>query len=107
MKRMGSYCKAFYVGRLREFAGWAESPEAAGHDSEGESAEPAPALKDEDLVYIQEDYTVTRGIFVDEGTIFNQVGPEWIEFCRDTLNFAPPERRPEPSFAAEPVAQPA
>lgn len=96
MKRMGTYCKAFYVGRLREFPGWAERPEAAGDDPAD-----APALVDEDLVYLQEDYTVTRGIFIDEDTVFDNVTPDWIEFCRDTLNFVLPERRPESSFGEQ------
>jgi hypothetical protein len=109
MKRMGAYCKAFYLGRLREFAGWAERPVSPDGGAAGESTAPAdgPALRDEDIVYLQEDYTVTKGIFIDEETIFDNDAPDWIEFCRDALNFAPPERGPGLSFGAQAGEQPA
>jgi len=42
-------------------------------------------LTDNDYVYMHRNYTVTDGIFIDENIIFNDVTPEWIEFCRTVL----------------------
>ena len=40
-----------------------------------------------DYVYLQGSFTVTDGIFIDENVIFDNVTPEWIEFCRDVLGY--------------------
>lgn len=42
-------------------------------------------LTEADYVYLHADFTVTDGIFIDENIIFNDVTPEWIEFCRNVL----------------------
>jgi hypothetical protein len=86
MKKMGKYCKAYEIGKLMEFPGWAEK--VKNRDSQvsadGETAnEQAPG----DFYYLQENYTVTDGIFLDEDVVFDDVTPEWIEFCRNTLKF--------------------
>ena len=39
-------------------------------------------LTDVDYVYVQRNFTVTDGIFIDENIIFSDVTPEWIEYCR-------------------------
>jgi hypothetical protein len=41
------------------------------------------------------DFTVTDGIFIDENIIFNDVTPEWIEFCRDVLGQNPSNNGPK------------
>ncbi len=86
MKKMGKYCKAYEITKLMEFPGWAENvkniePQAS---SDGEIAkEQAPR----DFYYLQENFTVTDGIFLDENVVFDAVTPEWVEFCRDTFKF--------------------
>ena len=81
MAVMGRYCKAYYLNKLREFPGWTEHPNA--------TAPSVDAMEDsvKDYVFLQENYTVTRGIFLDEEIVFDQVSPEWRDFCENTLNF--------------------
>jgi hypothetical protein len=91
MPNMGSYCKAYPVERFREYPQWSEKERQ-------KQAEPAQA--DEEAYYfLQENYTVTENIFLDEGVVFDKVTPEWKEFCTRTLAFAIPE-------SCLPVSQP-
>ena len=88
MTLLGKYCKAFPLGRLRQFSGWTEKPENAKtirREVDGEIVEDARELTDVDYVYVQRNFTVTDGIFIDENIIFSDVTPEWIEYCRNEL----------------------
>jgi hypothetical protein len=83
MAKMGLYCKAYPSERLRAFSEWSIS-----------AREPDPV---QDHYYVQEDFTVTTGIFLDDHRVWETVTPEWREFCAETLSFAVPEdRRPDP-----------
>lgn len=88
MSILGKYCRAYPLYQLRQFPGWVERAEGARKirkEVNGEIVEEAKELGDEDYVYVQLNYTVTDGIFVDENVIFNDVTPEWIEFCQNVL----------------------
>jgi len=88
MTLLGKYCKAFPLGRLRQFSGWTEKPENAKkirREVDGETVEEARALTDVDYVYVQRNFTVTDGIFIDENIIFSDVTPEWIDYCCNEL----------------------
>lgn len=86
MKGMGRYCKAYEVRRLAEYPGWAEKERnGSAPGGEGEGA-PEP-----DFYYLQDDYTVTDGIFLGENVVFDDVTPEWTEFCKGTLDFHLPD----------------
>jgi hypothetical protein len=94
---MGKYCKAYPISFLREFEGWTEKPqsngeqtEAAGRNSNASAAE----VNAGDYVYIQDDYTVTGSIFKDEAVIFDAPTPEWMDFCKNRLNFEVPAHEP-------------
>jgi hypothetical protein len=86
MKTMGKYCKAYETKKLMEFPGWAEKVKnvVAQANGDGEIAKEQAA---KDFYYLQENFTVTDGIFLDENVVFDAVTPEWAEFCRDTLKF--------------------
>lgn len=88
MTILGKYCRAYPLHRLRQFSGWHENAENARtvrKEVDGDIVEEVRQLTDEDYVYVQVNYTVTDGIFVDENIIFNDVTPEWIEFCENVL----------------------
>jgi hypothetical protein len=88
MPILGRYSKAYSLGQLRKFSGWTEKSENARRirkEIDGEIVEEARALTDEDYVYLQRNFTVTDGIFVDENIIFSDVTPEWIQFCHTVL----------------------
>ncbi|HEX8690998.1 MAG TPA: hypothetical protein VF746_01050 [Longimicrobium sp.] len=105
MAEMGRYCKAYHVRSLREFPGWAPRLENLRPDArvvDGEEVERTRAeLHDDDILYVQETYVVTDGIFLDENVVFDAVTPEWEEFCRGVLGFElPPDEAPRPEPAA-------
>ena len=76
MSKMGSYCKAYSVQKLREFEGWADG----AHVAEKQNA----------YLYLQSDFTVTEGIFMDEGIVFSALTSDWIDFCKINLAFDVP-----------------
>ena len=93
MAKMGSYCKAYPVKRLREFSGWIENKGNARKEKlevDGKATEVTRELTDETFLYVQEDFTVTDGVFIDENIIFADATPEWIEFCKSVLKFEVP-----------------
>ena len=93
MAQMGKYCKALPVRRLREFSGWIERSENVRKDKQqvdGKEVEIQRALTDDDILYIQENYTVTDGIFIDENVIFDALTPKWVDFCTNDLGFELP-----------------
>jgi hypothetical protein len=83
MPKLGKYCKAYPVERLREFNGLCNLSQDKNGDPNSEGV-------DADFLYIQEDYVVTASIFIDEKVVFDNVTPEWIEFCKNRLNFEVP-----------------
>ena len=79
------------LARLRAFPSWIEKPENARiirEEVDGEIVQVLRVLTDADYVYLQGNFTVTDGIFIDENIIFDEVTPEWITFCRDVLGYS-------------------
>lgn len=87
------YCKAYYLKDLRQFPGWpanhqASSKEApsAATGSNGNNGE--AALEDEEEVaFLHSDLTVTKSMWREVDVIFDQVTPEWKQFCENVLKF--------------------
>lgn len=93
MARMGKYCKAYSIKKLRQFEQWTENLENTRKEKQeidGKEVEVKRVLTDDDFLYLQEDYVVTDGIYKDENIIFDNVTPEWKEFCHQTLEFEIP-----------------
>ncbi len=94
MATMGKYCKAYSIQKLRGFSGWSENAGNARPEkqkgADGKEIEVTRTLTPDDYLYLQENYVVTDGIFKDENIIFDQVTPEWIEYCQQTLKFEIP-----------------
>ena len=85
MSNMGRYCKAYMIPRFREFSGWAENAEKARKENNSPRT-----LTDSDFLYLQENFVVTDGIFIDENVIFDKVTPDWVAFCKNVLQFEIP-----------------
>jgi len=85
MKETGKYCKAYAIDSLKDFGGWTESLTTAAADER-----PSGSQRGGEYVFIHEDYTVTRSIFLNEEVLFNQVTSEWVEFCKTKLRFEIP-----------------
>ena len=94
MSEMGKYCKAYLVKRFREFSGWQENVHNLRKETkveEGvETVVEKMQLQDEDVLYLQENYVVTDGIFKDEHIVFDKVDDTWKKFCKEVLKFEIP-----------------
>jgi hypothetical protein len=94
MEKMGRYCKAYPIARFREYANWSE--DAANTRKErkqvdGNETEVNRELTDDSFLYLQEDYTVTDGIYTGKNVIFQTITPEWVNFCKNNLKFEIPD----------------
>lgn len=94
MANLGKYSKAYPLHQLRQFSGWSEERQNARkirREIDGQTVEVVRELTDADYLYLQENLTVTDGIFLDEYIIFSDVTPEWTEFCRNVLGWQVPD----------------
>lgn len=88
MTTLGKYSKSFPLQRFRQFPGWMENLKNARktrQEIDGETVEVARELSDADYLYLQENFTVTDSIFIDENIIFTNVTAAWIDFCVNVL----------------------
>ncbi|MFW6012245.1 MAG: ankyrin repeat domain-containing protein [Gemmatimonadota bacterium] len=90
------YCKAYYLRYLRRFSGWTEGKASANGDA-GESAasgtegDEEETLTNESIVYVHQDFTVTRSMWHGEDVLYDDVSDDWQRFCEQKLEFAIPE----------------
>ena len=88
MLTLGKYSKAYQLKLFRQFPQWTENINNARKtrkEIDGEIVEVARELSDSEYLYLQQNFTVTDSIFLDENIIFNDVTPAWIDFCRNVL----------------------
>ncbi|MEM6454580.1 MAG: hypothetical protein AAF772_05765 [Acidobacteriota bacterium] len=106
MAEMGNYCKAYHVKDLKAFPGWEPNLDNLNQetDEDSDGAAARTELNDEDILYIQETYIVTDGIFIDEHIVFDQVTDAWKTFCHDELGFEIPDFEAEARAYAEAAA---
>jgi|SRR5215216_1406158 hypothetical protein len=99
MSILGKRCKGFPLSQLREFSGWTEQSQNARKiriEVNEQTEEVVRQLTGDDYLYLQENLTVTDGIFLDEHIIFADVTPEWRDFCKNVLGWdALPDESPE------------
>ncbi|TDD01516.1 hypothetical protein E1292_25805 [Nonomuraea deserti] len=80
------YCRAYRLGELRAFEGWADSAASA-------------QLSDDEIVYLTDEFTVLRSpVVADEAPIRADDTPEWREFCASVVNFQPDDHDPADDF---------
>lgn len=77
---MKKYCKAYPLGKLRQFGDWTERHTL-----------PTVERTDETIVYLWDDFTVVENPILNEGDLFDAVTPAWQQFCQQTLQFTIPE----------------
>src|SRR5947199_9457007 len=97
MAEMGKYCKAYLAKQFRAYPGWTENAANVRKEKkevDGKEVEVDRVLDDESILYLQENYIVTDGIFKDQNIIFDNVTDEWKEFCHGTLAFEIPVYEP-------------
>ncbi|MFL6231619.1 MAG: hypothetical protein ACJ76N_00635 [Thermoanaerobaculia bacterium] len=94
---MGNYCKAYELKHFRQYPGWSENAANVKKDKkevDGKEVEVDRKLEDDSILYLQENYVVTDGIFKDEHIIFDNVTDDWKRFCHETLGFEIPADEP-------------
>ena len=84
------YCRAYYLRDLRRFPSWSERRVNWQASPAGEAAAEV-ALTGDDIVYLHQDFVVTRSMWHEESVIFSERTPEWREFCGKELDFSMPE----------------
>lgn len=97
MPTLGKYCKGFPLDLFRRFPDWKENLENARkvtQEIDGDKVEIARELAGSHYLYLQQNFSVTDSIFLDENIIFNEVTPEWIDFCVNELGVKFPGRDP-------------
>lgn len=106
MAIMGSYCKAYPAERFRAFSGWVERVPPLTVTIEPPSAQPGEGPEADtnatatecatevSYYYLQENYSVTAGIFLDEDIAFDDVTEDWKDFCTRELKFEIPVYEP-------------
>ena len=86
-----SYARAYLLGELRKFSDWREEKinwkETIPADENGKSSE----LSDDDVVFLQQDFTVTQLIWPGENVVFGRSTPQWVDFCTQELQFKVPD----------------
>lgn len=76
-----TYCKAYHLKDLRQFHNWSQR-----------AREDEADLAAEAIVYLWDDFTVVKTpVSSETDLLWDQVTPEWQEFCQMTLGFEIPE----------------
>jgi len=78
MATMGIYCKAYPLSSFQSFGHWDLAPAAEEE------------IGNQDYLFLQENYVVTANVYIDENIVYNNITPEWIVFCKNTLHFEVP-----------------
>jgi hypothetical protein len=81
MSTMSNYCKAYPLYELRAYEEWRENLNASEDKPEN--------MDGDDIVFIHENFIVTKGIYPNEEIIFSTVKESWKEYCTNQLNFNP------------------
>lgn len=100
MTIVGKYSKAYPLKLFRQFPEWTENlknSRKTRKEINGEILEVERDLSESEYLYLQENFSVTDGIFLDENIIFSDVTPAWIDFCRNVLCVPFPTDEPEHS----------
>lgn len=91
MTDMGAYCKAYQLKQLRQFEQWPRSLAATRQEPQNDDRETQRPLNDEDVLYLQETYIVTDGLFLNQNVVFDAVTDAWKDFCDRVLDFKIPK----------------
>jgi hypothetical protein len=86
---MPSYVKAYAARDLKRYPLWKPAGDALGDDT---------------IVFMNEALIVMKGPAKADEIIFSDITPDWIEFCREVLQFAVPDWDTESSAARAAVA---
>jgi uncharacterized protein len=78
------YCTAYPLDELRRFPSWPTTADTSAESNDNQA-------DGSDVVFIHEDYKVTKSIWPGENVIFDDVTDQWKEFCHNELKFSVPD----------------
>ena len=85
------YCRAYLGSELTRYPGWpADAAMADGAATADADAGPDDDAGEEPVVFLHDDFTVTRSMWRGEDVVFDAVTDEWRRFCTEELGFAVP-----------------
>ncbi|NOT13439.1 MAG: ankyrin repeat domain-containing protein [Methylococcaceae bacterium] len=85
------YCRAYLITELRQFSDWHEL---------------LSGLTEDAIVFMHQDFSVTRSMFHGKDVVFNNISSSWKTFCKNQLAFAvPSDLELAASFAASKSAE--
>jgi len=86
-----SYCRAYMVSDVKGYSGWDETRVDWNEKERFDNGMTGRPSTDEQVVFIHEDFTVTKSMWQNENVIFKRLDAGWKEFCMDSLKFKAPE----------------
>jgi uncharacterized protein len=84
-----SYAKAYHLSELRQFIGVTKSQAQLKTGTDAMTGSSVPS--GDPLVFIHQDLSVTFSMWHNEDVLFDDVTPEWQDFCRNVLCFKVPD----------------
>jgi len=88
------YCTAYHVGELRRYSAWAENKlerKKENNETPADQTGESERLGDDEVVFLHQDYKVTKSIWADADVIFDNITEQWKDFCSSELKFAVPD----------------
>jgi hypothetical protein len=85
------YCRAYMLSELKGYSGWDETSDDWNEKGRFDNGTTGGRPTDEKVVFIHEDFTVTKSMWQNENVIFKSLDAAWKEFCLDSLKFKAPE----------------
>ncbi|HEY1939138.1 MAG TPA: hypothetical protein VGJ33_14490 [Candidatus Angelobacter sp.] len=80
----GKYCKAYPLSKMELWPQWKNKVRM------GVTVEETPDGSTKvPYVFLQENFTVTKSVFLDQEVLFDETTPEWKKFCENVLDFHP------------------
>ena len=76
---VGTYCKAIYLGSIRSYL-----EDRADSEFFRDSS-------DETVLYLHDNYMLTKSIDRDIDIVYSSTSDDWIEYCKSELAFKIPE----------------
>jgi hypothetical protein len=85
------YCKAYQLKELLRFPGFSQSMNSWNKredmTGDGNIDDHDKDRPNDDVVFIHQNFVVTRSPWEDENVLFDLVTPEWETFCTEALKF--------------------
>lgn len=77
------YCRAYQQSELEQFPGWHEQKMKGIVEAVGQTG----GEGDDAMLYLHQSFRVTASMWENEDIVFDEISPEWKNFCANVLKF--------------------